>query len=82
MSKYSDGISDRLKMDVNNWPHLFTKIGEPKQVSTDLLTGDAEFTVEMMCIHCHVKYVAGKDNRPPDPCPARTKKSELKRILG
>lgn len=79
---YKDELSDRLKMDVDHWPHLFTKIGEPKQVSVDPLTGDANFTVEMVCIHCKQKYVAGKDNRPPDPCPARNKKSELKRILG
>lgn len=78
---YVDDMSDRLGMDVNNWPHQFTKDGEPKQVNVDEL-GDPVMVAPMVCVHCLVKYVSGKDNRPPDPCPARNKKREMKRILG
>lgn len=79
---YSDDLSDRLKMDVDNWPHQFSKDGEPYKVDVDMLTGDSVMAAPMFCVHCHVKYIAGKENRPPDPCPARNKKRELKRILG
>lgn len=80
-SKYTDDLSDRLKMNLDTWPHLFTKDDKPRQVGVDQLTGDPIMVAPMVCIHCHVKYINGMDNRPPDPCPARSKKSELKRIL-
>lgn len=81
---YKDGISDRLKMDVSNWPHQFSKTGKEVQTGE---TVDSEgncfpkFAVPMVCIHCHVQYLNGRDARPPDPCPARNKNRELKRIL-
>lgn len=78
---YKDTIADDLKMDVNNWPHQFTKDGPPRQVDVDRVTQDPIMVAPMVCIHCHVKYLNGKDGRPLDPCPARNKKRELKRIL-
>lgn len=80
MSKYIDELSE--KMDLNNWPHQFTKTHTEKQIGRDELTGDPIIAVEMTCVHCMARYVAGLDARPPDPCPARSKKSEMKRILG
>lgn len=79
---YIDDMSDRLKMDINNWPHQFTKEGEPKVIGRDDLTGDPIMAAPMVCVHCGVKFVSGQTNRPPDPCPARNKKREMKRILG
>lgn len=80
MNKYIDELPDRLKMDITNWPHQFTKDGKTFQI------GETEegplFAVPMICVHCQVKYINGKENRPSDPCPARTKKREMKRILG
>lgn len=78
--KYDD-ISERLKMNITNWPHLFTKDGDPQQVGKDDLTGDPIMVAPMICIHCHVKYLNGRENRPPDPCPARNKNREMKRLL-
>lgn len=78
---YRSELGDRLRMDVNNWPHLFAKDGSPYKVGIDQLTQDPIMVAPMICIHCHIKYINGMDNRPPDPCPARTKKSELNRIL-
>lgn len=76
---YEEDLSER--MDLKNWPHLFTKTAREVQVGTDNLTGDPLFAVEMTCIHCQARFISGKQPRPPDPCPARTQKSEMKRLL-
>lgn len=77
--KYEDSLGDRLKMDVTNWPHQFTKNGPPIQIGET--EEGKQFAVPMRCIHCGVEYINGKEARPPDPCPARNKRRELKRIL-
>lgn len=79
--KYVDEVGSRLGMDVNNWPHQFTKEGRELQVGINQETQAPIFNVPMICIHCHVKYLNGKQARPPDPCPARNKNRELKRLL-
>lgn len=61
------------------WQHQFTKRGPTKKVAEDEY-GDPVFEVEMVCVHCGVEYVNGRDNRPPDPCPARSDKKELNRL--
>lgn len=80
MSKLIDDLSE--KMDLSTWPHQFTKIGEPTKIGEDQFTHDPIMAVRMGCVHCGVEFVAGQTNRPPDPCPARNKKREMKRILG
>lgn len=73
-------LEDKFKMNLRDWPHLFTKTGKTFQI------GENEegkiFAVEMTCTHCNARYVNGQQNRPPDPCPARSEKSEMKRLLG
>lgn len=80
MSKQIDRLSEQF--DLKNWPHLFTKDGETVQVG-ELADGshDGIFAVPMRCTHCGAKYLNGKDPRPPDPCPARNKTREMKRLL-
>lgn len=70
------------KMDLEHWPHQFSKDGDVVQIGIDQVTGDDIFAAPMACVHCGVKFISGKDSRPPDPCPARTKKREMRRILG
>lgn len=79
--KYDD-ISNNLKMDLRTWPHQFTKNGNTVQVG-EMSDGskDPIFAVPMICIHCKVRYLNGKDRQPPQPCPARNKNREMKRIL-
>lgn len=79
---YVDDMSDRLKIDIKNWPHQFTKDGDPVQIGKEDLTGDPIMVAPMMCVHCGIKFVTGQTSRPPDPCPARNQKREMKRILG
>lgn len=63
------------------WPHQFTKDGKDIQVGVrDDGSNDPIMAVPMVCVHCYIKYVNGKDARPPDPCPARNEKREMKRI--
>lgn len=69
------------------WPHKFTKLGNPEQIGEQKLddsqTGSTMIPImvqRMVCIHCNVEYTQGRDNQPPGPCPARSTKSELKRI--
>lgn len=70
------------KMNLENWPHQFAKDGEVRVIGKDDVTGDPMYAAPMICVHCHVKFVTGQQSRPPDPCPARTKKREMRRILG
>lgn len=77
MGKREDDIAD--KFDVRNWPHQFTKLGNAKVIGEQ--DHDPIFAQPMVCIWCKQEYIAGQTNRPPDPCPARTKKTELKRLL-
>lgn len=77
MSKRIGDLSEQY--DLKNWPHLFTKDGNTFQI------GETEegpvFAVPMICIHCHATYVNGQTPRPADPCPARTKQKEMKRLF-
>lgn len=72
---------DKYQMNLQTWPHQFTRDGKDIQIGEDEY-GEKQFAVPMICIHCHAKYTNGQTNRPPDPCPARNQKRELKRILG
>lgn len=77
------GFIEKLEetMNLKDWPHRFTKDGIGAIIDKDRETGDPIITQPMICLDCHARYVSGRDNRPPDPCPARTKKSEMKRLL-
>lgn len=81
--KYIDKLEDQF--DLKNWPHTFTKTGHTRVIGVehDELGRETDpiFAVEMECTHCHAKYLNGLENRPPDPCPARSKSSEMKRLL-
>lgn len=79
MSRMTD-LSD--KYDLKNWPHQFTKTAREIKIGVDSLTGDPIIAVEMTCVHCNARYINGQQSRPPDPCPARNQKTEMKRILG
>lgn len=72
---------DKYKMNLKDWPHQFTKNGREFQIGEDEY-GEKYFAVEMACVHCGKTYVNGQTQRPPDPCPARNQRRELKRILG
>lgn len=74
MSRYED-INDRLKLRKNVWPHQFTKDGRAEQV------GEERWHQPMVCVHCHKRFVSGRDSRPMDNCPARSDRREMKRIL-
>lgn len=70
---------DKYEMNLKDWPHLFTKTGKTYQIGENDEGGI--FAVEMTCTHCSIHYVNGQQTRPPDPCPARNERSELKRLL-
>lgn len=80
---YADKLSDDLRMDINNWPHQFTKTDKEVQIG-EIIDEDGnhypKFAVPMYCVHCHAEYLNGKDARPPDPCPARGKE-QVKKVL-
>jgi hypothetical protein len=67
--------------DLKNWPHRFTKEGNSFQIGEDPQTHDGIFAQSMICIDCNIKFVSGQQNRPADPCPARTEKTEKKRLF-
>lgn len=68
-------------MDVQNWPHKFTKVGPTRQIGEDPNTHDGIFAQPMVCVACSIEYVSGQTARPPDPCPARTAQTERKRLM-
>lgn len=73
-------------IDLQNWPHKFTKNGAEKQVGESKVEGSNNlkvpiFAIPMICVHCHIEFLQGRDPIPPGPCPARNGKAELKRIL-
>lgn len=73
-------------MDLQNWPHKFTRDGAEVQIGETKVEGSNNlkvpvYAIPMICVACHVKYIQGKDSVPPGPCPARSGKAELKRIL-
>lgn len=73
-------------MDLDNWPHKFTKNGPEVQVGESKVEGSNNlimpvYAIPMICVACHKVYRQGVDAVPPGPCPARNGKSELKRIL-
>lgn len=81
---------DKLEenMNLKTWPHQFTKTGSKNEIGVDnSFMPDGEhamkvYSEEMICVHCHQRYWTRKDSPPPHPCPARSKRSEIKRILG
>lgn len=77
---YIDNLGDELKMNLKDWPHMFTKTGKTFQIGVDE-DETPMFAVEMTCTYCHVRYVNGQQSRPSGFCPARSKKSETKRLL-
>lgn len=76
---YIDKLEEQF--DLKNWPHRFTKVGPTQQIGEDPQSHDGIFAQPMVCIDCQAKFISGRDNRPADPCPARTKKTETKRLL-
>lgn len=64
------------------WVHQFTRNGKEVQVSLDHTFDPPEpiYAYPMVCVHCHVEFIQGKDARPPEPCPARNDKRETKRV--
>ncbi len=58
----------------DNWPHQFTKNGNPKAGFSGVLWQP------MVCVHCHKEYTQGFQERPLGRCPARNDKKETKRI--
>ena len=56
------------------WPHQFTRKGR------DYIGPHGQLLQPMICVHCYQEYMEGDESRPPDPCPARNDKRELKRI--
>lgn len=62
------------------WPHQFTKNGKGYELGPDEF-GIMRFAQTYICVHCLKEYVQGMQVPPPNPCPARSKKRELKRIL-
>jgi hypothetical protein len=76
---YIDKLGEQF--DLKNWPHRFTKDGGSVTIGQEEQTRDPIIAQPMICMDCHVKFVSGQTSRPSDPCPARTKKSEMKRLL-
>jgi len=73
-------------MDLDNWPHKFARNGAEKQVGETKVEGSNNlkvpiFAIPMICVHCHTEFMQGRDAIPPGPCPARTGRNEVKRIL-
>jgi len=82
MGKYEKDLSE--KMDLKNWPHRFTHDGRPYQIGEEkevIGLGDPIMAAPMICMDCGIKFISGIDSRPLDPCPARTQKTEMKRLL-
>lgn len=61
--------------DPEAWPHQFTKNGRGYELPS------GKYAQTYICVHCYMEYVQGFQDPPPDPCPARNTKRELKRIL-
>lgn len=73
-------INEQHKFRKNAWPHQFVKDGPGEIVGEQ---GDLPIVyTPMICSHCYKRFVAGRDPRPPELCPARTDRRELGRILG
>jgi hypothetical protein len=67
------------------WPHKFTKLGNPKQIGEEKIMDNTYrplMAQPMICVHCHIEFTQGESAPPPGPCPARTTKKELKRLIG
>jgi len=62
-----------LKPDT--WPHMFLPS------SPDFFDAVGTRMHYMKCKYCPKTYVYGKEERPMEPCPVRTDKSEYARIL-
>lgn len=85
MNKYEKDLSEKIEasMDLKNWPHRFTHDGRPYKIGEESVIGhgDPIMAAPMICMDCNIRFISGIDSRPPDPCPARTQKTEMKRIL-
>lgn len=67
------------------WPHKFTKLGKEEQIGERQIMNNTVvpiMTQRMVCVCCKVEYVKGKDQQPTGACPARTTKSEMRRLVG
>lgn len=67
------------------WMHQFTKDGPEIQIGEQPLYDNTMRKImaqRMICVHCGVEYMRGKDAQPSGKCPARSDKREMKRILG
>lgn len=62
------------------WPHQFVKNGRGYEIGVDEL-GFPKYAQTYICVHCYEEYVNGFQDPLPNPCPARSTKKELKRIL-
>ncbi len=66
-------IPDRYQRK-DSWPHMFSRTNETKQVS------ETAKGIKFYCTYCHKEWWQGLDARPLENCPARTDKSEYKRL--
>jgi hypothetical protein len=71
-------------MDISDfWPHQFTTDGQEVQIGEEYFTDNIKrpiYAQPMICVHCGVRYIRGKESQPTGKCPARETKKELKRI--
>lgn len=65
-----------LYQQKDSWPHVFIRVG-------GLVPGDDGKPVQPnVCAHCGLEWKMGQTPRPTGKCPARTDKTEMKRLLG
>lgn len=65
------------------WPHQFRPDGKEIQIGEEKFLDNTLRPImaqPMICVHCGMKYVRGKDQQPAGKCPARDTKKELQRI--
>lgn len=67
------------------WPHKFTKDGKETiidKVPMEGIIGEERLITHqpMICVHCNIRFIQGKEPRPADPCPARKTSKEMKRL--
>lgn len=71
------------------WSHQFTKNGNEVQIGEQALYNDDAgmskkmrpiYAQPMICVHCHTQWMKGRDSQPVGSCPARSDKSEAKRL--
>lgn len=62
---------------MRSWPHQFVPDGKPKQINEE-----GTLSRPLVCVHCGKKYNTVLQPAPPNPCPARSDKREMRRLLG